>query len=430
MGLGPEKRRHNRKIGLHEYYQLCEEVDAEPWFCLPGTLHEEEMAKFMEYIGAPADVGLGKLRAKLGHPKPWTETLRKIHVEYGNEAWNGAGYSQGGYNGPDYWEGLMSTGKKSPYCKKNVIFHAGGHALSGGFSTQLAGYTPSADRVAIAPYMIHHYKKQDEQRNTTTDKLFRWSFGYCFNTLYNGMKSQGQFVKDTGVELSIYEVNYHATGGDGSLAQRRKFIASIGGGVNMANVMLMMLKDYGIRSQCLFNFNQRSFGHSGDLKKLKGSVPLWGTCLVKKKGQERVRPLWLALETINRVMGKDLMETTQTGAKPMLSTDGLGRSGKESMEFPTRHHYAFQDGKRNAIVLVNLHTTDPQPVQIKFPGRPAAGKARACLLTDDTITADNEMDSGEDAPVKMKDQQIDAFASGQGFVVPPFSMLTISWESE
>ena len=29
----------------------------EPWYCLPGTLNEQELVNFMEYLGAPADVG-------------------------------------------------------------------------------------------------------------------------------------------------------------------------------------------------------------------------------------------------------------------------------------------------------------------------------------------------------------------------------------
>ena len=38
--------------GIHEMYQLCEHVGANPWFTLPGTVTVEEMARFMEYVGA------------------------------------------------------------------------------------------------------------------------------------------------------------------------------------------------------------------------------------------------------------------------------------------------------------------------------------------------------------------------------------------
>ena len=428
MGLGPENKTTNNKTGLHEFFELCEEIDAEPWYCLPGTLHPDEMARFMEYIGAPANVGLGKLRAKLGHPKPWTKTLRKIHVEYGNEAWNGAGYSQGGFNGRDYWEGLMSTGKKSSYYSKNVIFHAGGWALNGSFSTKLAKYHPSLDRVAIAPYAIHHYTKAEEEFNSTTEKLFRWSFGTSLSAVTSGMSSQHEFLKTTGKELSIYEVAYHTTGGNGSLDHRRKFIASIGGGVNMANYMLHLLKNSSIRSQCLFNFNQRDFPAAG----MNGSVPLWGNCLFMKKGKERVRPLWLAMEMINEVIGKDLVQTLQTGATPTFVAEGLGmkRGGKPQppKEFPAFFHYAFQDGQRRAIVLVNLDIEKSHPVKIDFDGDAVGSVATSMLLTSDKITDNNELDSGEEATVKSVKSKINAFKSGSNVKVPPFSIMTLEWK--
>ena len=63
---------------------------------------ETEIDLFMEFIGAPADVGWGKVRAEQGHRRPWTQSLRKIHVEFGKEAWKLFGpYVCGGYDGPD-----------------------------------------------------------------------------------------------------------------------------------------------------------------------------------------------------------------------------------------------------------------------------------------------------------------------------------------
>jgi hypothetical protein len=112
-----------RHYTLHELFTLCEHLGCEPWYCLPGTLYPEEIDVFMEYVGAPPDVGYGKLRAAQGHPKPWTETLRRIHVEFGNEIWNFVGeYKVSSYDGPDYWEGIIRRAKKSPYYSNNVIF--------------------------------------------------------------------------------------------------------------------------------------------------------------------------------------------------------------------------------------------------------------------------------------------------------------------
>ena len=108
-------RASHYRFNLHEFYVLCEYIGADPWYCLPGTIHPQEFQILMEYLAAPADVGYGKVRAELGHPKPWTEVFRNIYVEVGNEAWNSAGYATGSYNGPDHWKDLFAAGKASPH---------------------------------------------------------------------------------------------------------------------------------------------------------------------------------------------------------------------------------------------------------------------------------------------------------------------------
>ena len=56
-----------RHYTLHELFTLCEYLGCEPWYVLPGTLYPEEIDVFMEYVGAPPDVGYGKFRAAQGH---------------------------------------------------------------------------------------------------------------------------------------------------------------------------------------------------------------------------------------------------------------------------------------------------------------------------------------------------------------------------
>ncbi|MBI5723799.1 MAG: sigma-70 family RNA polymerase sigma factor [Planctomycetes bacterium] len=87
---GPYCMRQKNPYGMNEFLALCEYVGAEPWYCVPGTLHLDEAKALMEYLGGPADSKYGKIRADLGHAKPWTETFRQIHIEFGNEAWNNA----------------------------------------------------------------------------------------------------------------------------------------------------------------------------------------------------------------------------------------------------------------------------------------------------------------------------------------------------
>ncbi len=80
-----------------DYYTMCEYLDCEVWLNLPGTVSNEGIKKRMEFLGAPANVGYGKLRAEQGHSEPFTETLNGIHIEFGNEIWNFAGACEPGY---------------------------------------------------------------------------------------------------------------------------------------------------------------------------------------------------------------------------------------------------------------------------------------------------------------------------------------------
>lgn len=74
--------------GLHQLLELCAEVGSDPWITTSTQFTLEEHRQLIEYLAAPADVGLGALRARLGRPEPWTEAFDRILIELGNEVWN------------------------------------------------------------------------------------------------------------------------------------------------------------------------------------------------------------------------------------------------------------------------------------------------------------------------------------------------------
>ena len=206
---------------IHETYTLCEHLGCEPWYTLPGALKPEEMLKFMEYIGAPADVGAGKIRADQGHPKPWTETFTRIHVEFGNEPWNWVTpYIGNGFTGPDYWESLIGAAKKSPYYKPSVIFHVAGRSINKGGDP--VDNTPNADRITWAPYIVHTLPKELEQALSTDEMFFRWVFTQ--GVFYARDKHERQVAKahGAGKPVSLYEINHHCHGGTASNDAKRK----------------------------------------------------------------------------------------------------------------------------------------------------------------------------------------------------------------
>ncbi|MFP4058796.1 MAG: hypothetical protein ACLF0G_18155 [Candidatus Brocadiia bacterium] len=427
----PYARHRRDPYGLHQLYRLCERLGCEPWYCLPGTLHAEEIERFMEYLGAPPEVGLGALRAELGHPRPWTEVFDHIHVEFGNEAWNNAGpYQCGGFNGRDYWEGLIARAKASPHYKPTIVFHAGGQAANPWLNRAIIERVPNADCFSLAPYILHHFSREQARALDTDAKLFRWVFAF---PIWRSRHEDGamfrnhQLARKAGMELSVYEVNHHITGGDGPLEPRNRIVTSIGGGLNVANAMLLMLKDHGLRFQCLFALAQHSYNARG-----VGPVRLWGTALCMRQGRERYRPTFLAAAAANRVLGGDLVETTHTGAHPTFDATGVFQRRKPPQtieDLPVLWSYAFRDGRRRGLILVSLDTAQRHPVAIEFDGGVEGATATCWELTADRITANNEYEVGE-PQVELREQTLEDFRSGIRFPMPPFAMRVLAWQAE
>ncbi len=427
--VGPYERHSRHPYSLHEMYVLCEHLGCDPWYTLPGTLSQDEMKRFMEYLGAPSDVGYGKRRAELGHPKPWTEVFRTVHVEFGNEAWNNAGpYQCGGFNGRDYWKDLIATGKASPHYRPTVVFHAAGQAANSWLNGSIMERVPNADRFSVAPYIIQSISKQEMAVLDTDDKLFRWAFAWPIwrsRDEKGAMRQNGLLSKKHGPELSIYEVNHHITHGDGPLEPRNKIVTSIGGGLNVMGNMLLMLKQHHLRTQALFSLVQHSYNAHNI-----GPVRLWGTALCMRKGHERYRPTFLACAMSNKVMGGNLLETTHAGANPTFTGEGIFRWRGQIEPYgplPVLWSYAFAEGKRRGLVLLNIDTSQAHPVAVAFDGNVRGGKATRWSLTAARITAGNEFEQAE-PQVKLVEDAVAGFAPGHRLTLPAHSAMALEWE--
>ncbi len=426
-GNGPERL----SFGLFEGLSLCEFLGSEAWFCVPGTLRTEEMDVLMEFLGGPVETPGGKLRTELGHPAPWTDSVKEIHIEIGNEAWNTAlGFLVGGYNGPDYWQDLFARGKASAYYKPTIIFHAAGQNVAAGMSRRILKETPAADRYAIAVYMVHGLDPEDLPDIDTEDKMFRWLFAQPLQTIFaKGLPEQVGVSKETGVEFSQYEVNHHITGGKAPLEPRNTMVASIGGAVSITNAMLLMLRECGIRSQCFFTLQQLAYDAHG-----VGPVRLWGANLSQRPGMVRYRPTGLAQILANKVLGGDLVETVQSGACPTFEATGRFPGAKSKDEHITVEHpaiwsYGFVDGTRRALILVNLDTQASRPVELKFPGAVVQGTAKQWVLSSGKITDNNEFEVGE-PQVALREEPLPDLANGKQLTLAPFSIRAIQWESK
>ena len=413
------------RYSLHQFYELCEEINANPWFCLPGTLEPGEITFFMEYLGGSEETDGGKLRAELGHPVPWTETFEQIHVEFGNEAWNSWGpFACSGFYGPNYWENLIAAGKQSPFYSPKVLFYAAGQNFQGHLNKTIARNAPNADRFAIAPYITHDFSPEMETRFDTDEKLFQWLFGYPqIELLRNPGMIENGTIRDSGMELAIYEVNHHTTHGKGSSETRNRLLTSIAGGLNILNTMLLSMEHYGMRDMCFFTM----FGEKNTAYEVK-DVRLFGALLSMKGGEERHRPHWLAIRTANEIIQGDLIRTEIAGDLPAYSTEIYRKSSKsfETEEgLKTLFSYAFADGKERSLILLNLNVAQSQPVKLKLSGI-VAGAPQSWLLTADSIDANNEREQAS-PQVVVEENTITELANGSVITVPPHSMLALKW---
>lgn len=105
-GIGPkEERAHminthwggvveNNHFGTHEFYDLCELLDTEPYICGnvgSGTVHE--MQQWVEYMTFDGESPMADLRTANGRKKPWKLTYFGV----GNENWGCGGRMRAEY---------------------------------------------------------------------------------------------------------------------------------------------------------------------------------------------------------------------------------------------------------------------------------------------------------------------------------------------
>ena len=402
----------NRTFTMPELYRLCEYLGCDPWYSLPGTIYVEEMDAYMEYLGAPADVGYGKLRAEQGHPKPWTDTLGTIYVEFANEIWNTAGdYPVSSYDGRDYWDDLIRRAKASPYYRGNIVFIMG--------TAGKTEYVKEADLyMTRAPYVVHDLPPKILEVCGDTKGLFRWFFansqdsnwdGKVINFLYKTTQKMGRGI-------GVYEVNYHVKKPKSTEKEQKHFVHSVAAGVNILNAMLGQVERFGAQPQCIFDYCRMYFHDH-----------LFGGVITHKKGKQRYRPTWLAFKEVNRALKGDLLKTEQTGTPTFKAKRGKKSSQLSEGEYDSIYSYAFKDGSRYSLILINIDLDQDLQVKIEFPGKSLSG-AEQRVLSGTSYDANNEI--GHDPLVTVETGRLKAFKTGNVVTLPAASMMTLSWETK
>ena len=103
-GIGPRAKRpitlnrviytENNTVGTHEYFDLMDILGSDAYVSVNvGSGSPMDAAHWVEYMTSDKDTTLTRLRAKNGHPKPWT--LKYVGI--GNELWGCGGQMSAEY---------------------------------------------------------------------------------------------------------------------------------------------------------------------------------------------------------------------------------------------------------------------------------------------------------------------------------------------
>jgi hypothetical protein len=404
-------------FGLHEFLELCEQTGADPWIVVPPVYSLAEASGLIEYLAGPASSDFGSKRAARGRETAWTDAFSRIHLEFGNESWNGI-FRGGTIEDPKAYgeraDAVFTAMRRSQYFQASKFdLIIGGQAVWVGRNREIQTACKSNDTLAIAPYMMPEVNSWAD-----AEQLFAPLFAEAEWNSKTGPAAQNREMLDAigrAVNLSVYEINLHTTGGSISQAALDQLTPSLGAGLAVASSMLQMLRDLDIRDQVLYSLPQYDFQRS-DGKRVK----LWGA-LIDMEVTSRKRPQFLALQMINRVMmGSTMIVTTHQGPDPIWAQPLV--NGVQLERAHALQSFAFQRAAGGyALVLFNLSRTSDTAVT--FTGAIPLGTVRVDRLNATEITATNEQSEA----VTITTSNVAEFDAEKPFALPAHSLTVLTW---
>jgi hypothetical protein len=396
-------------VGIPEFLELCSQVGAEPWIVAPTAMTREEARELAEYLaGAPSTAG-GAIRAAQGRREPWTRTFRTIHIELGNETWNGI------FQGETI-EDAAAYGRRAN--QVFIAFRSAAGSQTAQFDLVVGAFTvvpdrnypllaaaSQADSLAIAPYLMH--------------SVTNWK---ADNDLYAPLLAQPEQMSREGVvqathvsargrQLAVYEVNLHTTEGTAPAAVLDRFTPSAAAGIAVAEHMLRMMRDQGIRDQMLFSLPQFEFKRSDGTP-----VRLWGS-VVEMGG--RVRPQFITESLANRAIRGDMVRVEVSGENPTWD-QAEGNDGVQLKHVHELDAYAFHQGNSYSLVLFNYGLHAARAITLEAPGVSSHSNLRVWKLANSGPGSSNETAN----QVTVKAEEI----SGGDLSLPPCSMTVLEWQ--
>jgi len=413
-------------IGLQDFLVLAEKLGAEPWYTMQLGMSNQEAANLMEYLGGPVTTKYGAVRAALGHPVPWTSTFPRIHLEFGNEAWNSA---QPGATIPDP-EAYASRAttifkilRASPwYTASRFNLIADGQAFYPGLTGILLKTMQGVDTISIGPYNFDVFAD-----DSSIEHIFGPMFAepqYFDDTVDGIVQQESHFaaVAAHPVKLAVYETNIGAVSGTASQASLDSTIPSLGAGIASILHELLMLRDRGITVQNTFELGGGTYPFRNTATYKEERSPVWGVVVDMGGPANRVRPSFLAQQLANNAIRPTMLTATIRGEDPKWDQPKSANGNFALDRVHELQTFAFSDAASTTLILVNLSRTSAHAVGLSGACAPR-GEVKVETLTSAKINDTNEL---RDTVKTVTREEHNVVPGTTVFSLPPFSMTSLA----
>jgi hypothetical protein len=424
-------------IGLRTQLELCEKSGASPWLMTYVLPSDEELDHLMEYLGAPADVGYGRLRAAHGRERPWTEAFEHIYVEVANEMWNGIFQPQAFPGDPELCAKLsnrvFSRLKQSPHnTRANIRGMAPGwaHAIYRGKNNQgqyawdlwtlrCARVCTEMDALATAPSGYIGGWDGQTPIGASDAELFQANLLYpaqVFEPKLDELEALRADIRASqGREFEIikYEAGpgYSLPNPAKPFSEQEEVVGkSLALAIATLDNFLFVVANRGNTNYFLYERGNNWSSHSLNMDP---------------------HTTWLALALRNQHCRGDLLRVEEGGLQrvdiPEVQAVGLDNKGARRNNvlpamkgIPLTRLYAFRDGKRHSFIALNRSFSQAQEITLELPYEPADAYTEYRLSHPDPRTTNR---SGYN--VRIAETQGTGFAKRFTFSLPPASAVVL-----
>jgi len=195
-GIGPQDKRpsiintnwggvtEDNSFGTHEFLDFCEQIGAEPYFCVNvGSGTVQEASDWVEYVNSSAKSPMTELRKKNGREKPWNVKYWAV----GNESWG-----CGGNMTPEYYADLYK--RFSTYMRSGHLYRVASGGTDPDYDwTETILKKTQKFRNLIQGYSYHYYTFCHGWNDKTS--AIRFNENDWFYTMKNTLVMEGGLKK-------------------------------------------------------------------------------------------------------------------------------------------------------------------------------------------------------------------------------------------